>query len=257
MRVNVRTILAVSGLLFALCACGQGVPSSSQSDVQATEGSVMLQANTPSAPITARADLNEQGNMELALGDWVLRLSAAQCESWIENVKMCGSGVQLALAGLGGVQQTLSLEGLYLSNKSTAYRGSLAGDYREGGYSFVFGDLDGDGHDDLMVWTGREGGYGAASYDVFLFDAGSRQFARHEQLTELMLGATAPYAVDEGTLKLDFKDGCCLHIADRYVLENREPILIERITKDSSTPDQVKTTIERRINGHLQEVPMP
>ena len=251
-------------LVAAMMVVGcQQAPATAQAELasEQAQGRAMQKVETPSAastaPATSNATLDAQGRMTMTLGDWSLQVSASDCEKWLDHVQWCKRDVQLKIAGPGGINQTLPLEEIYLDSEATAYVGSLSGDYREKGYSIVFGDLNNDGHPDLMVWTGREGGYGGASYDVFLFDAAAKQFVRNPALTELMLGATAPFAVEDGHLKLAFKDGCCLHVFDSYQLQNGEPVLVERVTEDSTDPGQIKKTTERLIGGKLQEVTTP
>ncbi|MBE2211865.1 MAG: FG-GAP repeat protein [Xanthomonadaceae bacterium] len=233
----VPQLLAVA-MMMAGC---QQAPATGKADSVSgqAQGRVMDNAAPPSttssspASTTANATLDAQGHMALSLGDWSLQVSATDCEQWLDHVQWCKRDVRLEIAGPEDVNQTLSLEKIYLDSEATAYLGSLSGGYREKGYSIVLGDLNGDDHPDLMVWTGREGGYGGASYDVFLFDAKTREFVRNPALTELMQGATAPFLVEDGYLKLAFKDGCCLHVFDSYQLRNGEPVLVERVTEDN------------------------
>lgn len=257
MKLGLTISIFAAGIMMMSC---QKAPATEQtgSNSEQAQGRAMPNADSPSAAsslvATANGALDSQGRMALTIGDWSLKLSASDCEQRLDHVQWCKRDVQLNVEGPGGIKQLIPLESVYLDSESTAYVGSLSGRYREKGYSIVFGDIDGDGHQDLMVWTGREGGYAGASYDVFLFNAETKQFVRNLALTELMLGATAPFIVDDGRLKLAFKDGCCLHIFDTYELQGNEPVLVERVTEDSTVSGQTKKTIERLVDGKLEIV---
>ncbi len=236
MKLGLTISIFAAGIMMMSC---QKAPATEQtgSNSEQAQGRAMPNADSPSAAsslvATANGALDSQGRMALTIGDWSLKFSASDCEQWLDHVQWCKRDVQLNVEGPGGIKQLLPLESIYLDSESTAYVGSLSGRYREKGYSIVLGDLNGDDHPVLMVWTGREGGYGGASYDVFLFDAKTREVVRTPALTELMQGATAPLLVEDGYLKLAFKDGCCLHVFDSYQLRNGEPVLVERVTEDN------------------------
>lgn len=109
-----------------------------------------------------------------------------------------------------------------------------------------------------MIATGRQGGYGGRSYDVFLFEPKSTTFVRNEAMTELMKGANAPFSVNaDGSLALSFTDGCCLHVFETYQMQGGNAVLVARVSEDSTDSKKLVTKIERLIDGELQEVPSP
>ncbi len=215
--------------------------------------------NTDSSPAaTANAALDSQGRLSLTVGDWSLQLTASNCTEFVDTVQHCDGGATVAIRGPQGIAQSLQVDTIYVNSAATAYRGSLAQEYQQHGYTFVLGDLNGDGHDDLMIATGREGGYGGRSYDVFLFEPKSTTFVRSEAMTELMKGANAPFSVNaDGSLALSFTDGCCLHVFETYQMQGGNAVLVERVSEDSTDSKKPVTKIERLVDGKLQEVSSP
>lgn len=210
------------------------------------------------AGVSANAKPDAGGRVSVSVSDWTLEAKSASCQPWIETVHHCKGGVAVSVKGPGGIAQVLQVDELYLNTEATAYRGPLGDGYQEHGYSFILGDINGDGRDDLMIATGREGGYGGRSYDVYLFDAATNAFAHNAALTQQMEGANAPFTVRaDGRLALSFTDGCCLHVFETYELQNGRAVLVERVSEDSHEPGKPSSKTERLINGQLQEVPAP
>lgn len=221
--------------------------------------------NTGSSPsssspaATANASLDAQGRLSVTVGDdWLLQLTVSNCTEFVDNVQRCDGGATVEIYGPQGIAQSLQVDTIYVNSAATAYRGVLTQGYQQHGYTFVLGDLNGDGHDDLMIATGREGGYGGRSYDVFLFEPNSGTFVRNEAMTELMKGANAPFSVNpDGSLELSFTDGCCLHVFETYRLQDSRAELVERVSEDTTDSNKAVTKTERLIDGQLKEVPSP
>ena len=217
------------------------------------------QANNPQATsTTANAKLDAEGRLSVSVEGWTFEVTAASCKDFVDSVQHCDGGATVAIRGPQGIAQSLQVDTIYVNSAATAYRGPLAQGYQQHVYTFVLGDLNGDGRDDLMIATGREGGYGGRSYDVFLFEPKSGTFVRNQAMTELMHGANAPFSVNpDGGLALSFTDGCCLHVFETYRMQGGDAVLVERVSEDSTDAKKPITKTERLINGKLQEVPSP
>lgn len=155
----------------------------------------------------------------------------------------------------GGASQSVMVTSLYIDRDATFYRGPLDASYKQNGHSIVMTDVDGDGLEDLILWTGKEGAYGGPSYDVLLMSKEDGEYYASPALSELTVGANGLFSVDKGRLMLSSSDGCCMRVFETYEFRNGEPTLVERRTEETkeATTD-VTVKIERLVEGVLQEV---
>ena len=219
----------------------------------------MLQGGAPSAStnstaaVTANAPLDASGRLRVSLAEMVVDVRAANCERVTEALVRCRKNVELTLSGGSGREQRLGLAELYVNSRATAYRGPLV----EGGvagHSIVLSDIDGDGSEDLSVFSGMGGGYGGPSYDVFLFDKARRSFVRNEALSKLTLGKSGLFRVVDGNIVAASKSGCCLHTTEKYALRKGQLTLAERMVEDSTgNPPAPKRTVFRMVDGKLKQ----
>lgn len=214
------------------------------------------QANTGvSMPISVSAQLSAAGTLQAEAGDLSLSLTAPACIEQSDTLSLCNRGVELSLSRRdGSLRQTLKPDALYLDSVKTVYRGPLDERFPQG-VSLVLADVDGDGHDDLLLWTGKEGAHGAASYDVFLYDAARRSFEFDQEFSDIGIGSNGLFAVRDGRLVSTSTDGCCLHVIETYAIEGGRPKLVERVTQDSTEgQDKVKVRTEKLVDGEMKEV---
>lgn len=168
------------------------------------------------------------------------------------NVAQCTDETHIHVTN-AGVRQSLLFTSLYLDRSATLYRGPLDASYKQNGHSFIVTDIDGDGHEDLIVWTGKEGAYGGPSYEVLLFDATDRQFRVAPSLSELTVGANGLFSANSGRLTTSSSDGCCMRVFDTYAIEQLEPVLLERITEERDPETgKITTKTQRTGDGTLQ-----
>ena len=207
-------------------------------------------------PINANASLSDSGELQVAAGDVSIQLKGAACKESTPTVRLCNQGVALTVMKAdGNMKQTLHPEAVYVDSEATLYRGPLDEAYKVNGHTFILTDVNGDGVEDLIVWTGKEGNYGGSSFDIFLFDGAKKEFVFNREFSDLTIGANGLFSIEQGSLKVTSGDGCCLHVYDTYAVKNGLPQLVERVTEDTTdgtgTP-KVKT--ERLVDGSLMEV---
>lgn len=259
-----RMPLYAAGLAIGLLACGcdaggEAPPSPTTSPATMT-GSVATSEAVrtpppPSAnPRNANALPGADGKTQVTLGDISIETDACTLAEVSPGVFHCPDETHIHFTHRGK-RHSLLFTSLYLDANATLYRGPLDASYEQKGHSFVVTDVDGDGHEDLIVWSGRDGAYGGASYEVLLFDPGAQQFEVAPSLSELTVGANGLFSIDGDQLKLTSSDGCCMRVFDTYAIEQREPVLVARVTeeRDAST-NRITTKTERAIEGKLQEV---
>ena len=154
-----------------------------------------------------------------------------------------------------GERHSILLTSLYIDRTATFYRGPLDQEYKQNGHSFVLTDVDGDGHEDLIVWTGKEGAYGGPSYEVLLFDQKDNQFNVAPMLSDLTVGANGLFSIEDGRLVTSSSDGCCMRVFETFTVTNGEPNLVERVTETRhEAGGAISTKTERMVDGQLQEV---
>ena len=218
------------------------------------QGDAPSPATTSAAAVTANASLDANGRLRVSLADMSVEVRAPNCERVTEALARCRQDIELTLAGGSAGEQYLRLAELYVSSRATAYRGPLV----EGGvagHSIVLSDIDGDGNEDLAVFSGMAGAYGGASYDVFLFHKARRSFVRNEALSKLTLGKSGLFRVADGNIVAASKSGCCLHTTEKYALNNGQPTLVERVVEDSTgSPSAPKRTVFRIVDGKLKQL---
>lgn len=212
-------------------------------------------AGAAEARIEANAAPDDAGRMTLSAGDLRFALTAPACRSVSKGLSVCDKAVELIATHSDGTRQTLQPAALYLNARGTLYRGPLAGRDRRQSQTIIVSDVNGDGRDDLALWTGVRGGYGGASYDIHLFDATRKSFVRSAAFSELTVGKDGFFTIADGRIRASSKSGCCLHTEEFFVVEKNAPKLVERIVEDA-TADRAspKRTVSRLVDGRMRAV---
>lgn len=205
--------------------------------------------------IEANAALDPAGRMILSAGDMRFALIAPSCSPVSDGLSVCDRNVELTATRADGASQTLRPAALYLNERATLYRGAVAQRDRRASQSIIVSDVDGDGRDDLALWTGTRGGYGGASYDIYLFDATKKTFARSVAFSELTVGRDGFFTIVDGRIRTTSKSGCCLHTEEFHVVEKNAPKLVERIVEDATGNRAApKRTVSKLVDGRMREV---
>jgi hypothetical protein len=120
-------------------------------------------------------------------------------------------------------------------------------------YSFIFDDFNFDGLKDLAICNGRNGGYGAPSYSVYLFNGRTNRFVESKRLSKLTEEVYLGLFFADAKRKLlvaYWKSGCCFHQTEKYRVVADRPVPVEKITEavDDSGDFMIVTT-SRLVNG--------
>jgi hypothetical protein len=209
-------------------------------------------AATPRAPTSASASLAEN-ELVVAANGATLHMKANGCSSFTDEIAVCNGRVQLTIINSStNINQVIGPSAVFISKKYTLYAGPLTDGEVHGTYSFLLSDVNGDGNDDLIVWTGRDGGYGGPSFDVYLFNAAEHKYVHSQAYSDLTVGSTGLFTIENGKLKTIAKDGCCTHIFETYQVESDEPKLVERVTETTSEgSDKISVKTERLIGDRM------
>jgi hypothetical protein len=214
-------------------------------------------AATSRAPISASASL-AKNELNVSADGVTLHMKASGCSSFTYEIAVCNGGVQLTITkSSANINQVIRPSAIFISNKYTLYDGPLTDGGKRGAYSFLLSDVNGDGNDDLIVWTGRDGAYGGPSFDVYLLNAAEHKYAYSHAYSDLTVGSAGLFTIENGKLKTIAKDGCCTHIFETYQVESDEPKLVERVTESTSEgSDKISVKTERLIGDRMTVVPV-
>jgi hypothetical protein len=115
-------------------------------------------------------------------------------------------------------------------------------------------DFNFDGMDDIALCNGRNGSYGASSYDIFLSDRRSGKFIRNRAMTGIA-DRLSMFDVlkDKKLLETFDKSGCCWHIVQRYKVVGNRPVLIFEEVEDAMNGERVKTTTKALVSGRWKK----
>lgn len=263
MRLSQIATIASLTTAGALASCGSerptleeggGIQQLATSSPSASMQSIERSARS-SAPIVVSAALDAAGRIEIEAGDVTLRFIASQCTNWSDTIDTCNNGVELNVSKAdGSVNQVLKPEVVYLNSVETLYRGHLDESRKSEWYSFVLADVNDDGEDDLLIWTGKDGGYGGASYDVYLFDLASNELVYSQGFSDLTIATTGLFSIRDGKLLTAAADGCCTHYFSTFEVRSNEPVLVEQVTQVSSPNGSRVEKVERLIDGKLRDI---
>jgi hypothetical protein len=228
-------------------------PVAERHQPQPSPGRAVAPSSTASETIDA---LSSQQGLKVDAGDFVLRLTGSGCRKFAGDVVVCDQGNRLEIAAAdGNLLQTLQPESVFVDSNALAYRGPLDKAGQPDTHTFVMGDANSDGRDDLMIWSGREGAYGGPSFDVYLFDPATAEFKHNQPFSDLTVGYLGLFKVEDRRIKTATKSGCCVHVYETYAVEDNAPRLIERVTEDATKGEgDAQITTERLVDGKLKEV---
>lgn len=192
--------------------------------------------------------------------EYDLTVQIAKCDAESRKTTGLCSGparISLSRKGARAPFQVLSLRNVEVNEAQLAYNPRINKKRRviyDDEYSFIFGDFNFDGKEDLAICNGRNGGYGAPSYDVYLYNATSNRFVENKWLSRLTQGYLGLFFIDQKRRQLVAlsKSGCCYHETEKYKIANNKPVLVERIIEDA-TGDAgegfVVVTTKKLVNG--------
>ncbi|OAG68659.1 hypothetical protein A7D17_13175 [Xanthomonas floridensis] len=205
-------------------------------------------------PSTVNATLNSQGEISVDIDGISVSIKALGCNEDIPDIMLCNRSPVVEVGFPGVKPIALEPESLYLDSNSTFYHGPLDETYKKNRHSIILADINGDGYEDLVLWSGKEGNYGGPSYSVYLFDAAQQRLVFNQSLSDITVMANGLFSVKGNLLTSTSGDGCCIHVFDTYELKKNEPVLIERVTEDTNDHANPKKKIERLQNGEMKEV---
>lgn len=209
--------------------------------------------------LTARVSLaQETFNIQNASKKYDLKVQVEECGGQAQNnmPNVCGGAAQVRLyrKGITTPFQKINLKNIEVDKEQTAYNPAIDKRPRkiyDDEYSFIFGDFNFDGDEDLAICNGRNGGYGAPSYNVYLYEKGANVFIENKRLSKLTEGVYLGLffvAPKKKQLIAYSKSGCCYHETEVYQMVGNKPVLIEKEIEEAGDKYAVITT-KRLVNG--------
>jgi len=151
--------------------------------------------------------------------------------------------------------QVIDQDDLWFDKVQTSYNPQLDAKRRvlyDDEYSLIVGDFNFDGEEDLAICNGHNGGYGARSYTIYLFEKRSKKFVENKKFSDLAdgvyLGMFFPDP-EKKLLRAYWKSGVGLHAVEVYKIVNNRPVLIEETEDQATAAGYSIVTIRKRING--------
>ncbi len=240
-----RCIFGIAAIL-CLSACGHALRSPSPPGAALT-----------AAPAVTAVSNADDGVLRASSAGVTVALRASDCRAFSSKVDECSGELAIAIDddAQRPIRQTLPLAKVFVDRDRLLYRGALRERDRPAGYTLILADVDGDRRDDMIVWSGRRGGYGGASYDIHVFDAERGAFRPSREFSDITIGKSAIFWIDDGRIRASSKSGCCIHSEETFAIVAGMPQLIERVTEESASDGGApKRTVERRVGDTLERV---
>lgn len=179
-------------------------------DGSADRFDLLVRYETGEVDQTVEIQPDAQGAFDVAFDDASVSLRSGGCD---DRFRLICKHARLRVSTGQIDGQVLSLEQIAFrtpspDSVSTLHRGSLASGFVDGWHSIMLSDLDMDGHEDLIVWTGFEGSYGDPSYTYFIYEPATRQLVENRELAELVAGHTVS-RIEDGQLLVWYRSGPC------------------------------------------------
>lgn len=257
---------AVAGVIYLICVVSITACSPSNAPSAEADGEKSPAKNQASKkpeyelqkdlkmPSTANAKLNEQGEISADIGGIAVSVHAQSCTEDSPGIMLCNRSPVVDVAFPGTKSIALEPEALYVDSDSTFYHGPLDENYKKNRHSIILTDINGDGHEDVVLWSGKDGNYGGPSYSVYIFDPVQQRLVFNQSLSDITVMANGLFSVKGNLLTSTSGDGCCIQVFDTYEIKKNEPVLTERVTEDTNDPANPKKKIERLQNGEMKEV---
>lgn len=177
---------------------------------------------------------DSNGAVEMHLGDAMISLRSDGCTNRNTSRLIC-SNARLSIRTPTLQRQTLLLPEVVFPDTprpgqapaATGFRGSLHAGFAEGHYGIMLSDIDMDGHEDLMVWSGLDGTLGDPSYTYYLYESETRRLVENVALAKLMEGHSLSRIVD-GRLFAWYRSGPCDRGEKTIAVRNGVPEVLER-----------------------------
>lgn len=179
------------------CGTGAGATASDHAAarcridrISARFDTLSLDASGAPPGVWVKAMPGTSGASDARVRDAALSLQSDGCAD--ERGRVICRNARLRIATSTMREQSLTLPMLVFTPAGqpggTLYRGSLDKGFADGWHSVVLTDIDADGHEDLLLWTGFDGNYGDPSYRYYLYDAGSGRLEESVALAGLVQG---------------------------------------------------------------------
>lgn len=187
------------------CGTGAGATASDHAAarcridrISARFDSLSLDASGASPSVWVKATPSASGAVDARVRDAALSLQSDGCAD--ERGRVVCRNARLRIATSTMREQSLTLPMLVFTPAGqpggTLYRGRLDKGFADGWHSVVLTDIDADGDEDLLLWTGFDGNYGDPSYRYYLYDAGSGRLEESVALAGLVQGHSIARIVD-------------------------------------------------------------
>lgn len=193
-------------------------------------------ASSPGAWVKVTPDAS--GAADARVRDAVLSLKSDGCADERGRVVCRNARLRIATSTMREQSLTVPMQVFTPAGQpgGTLYRGRLDKGFADGWHSVVLTDIDADGHEDLLLWTGFDGNYGDPSYRYYLYDAGSGRLEESAALAALVQGHSIARIAD-GQVFIWSRSGPCERGEKTIDLRSPAPTVVTSRTYDTCGQD--------------------
>lgn len=152
--------------------------------------SLSLDASGVPPGVGVKAPFSASGTIEARVRDATLSLQSDGCADERGRVLCREARVRIDTSTMR--EQFLTVRMLIFTPVDqpgdTLYRGRLNNGFADGWHSVMLTDINADGHEDLLLWTGFDGNYGDPSYQYYLYNTNSQRLEESSALAGLVQG---------------------------------------------------------------------
>jgi hypothetical protein len=231
--------LAIATAALFLAACGNDVQTAQAktSDVTPTLSAVDVTASKPSISERSQKDWIVDASQDF---DLLLNLGLCGGVKNSDDPNKCSGAGSVVLKNKDSAEpfQTISLSNIEGYKDSPVRNQSKSfGNKDQHNQTVELGDFNSDGHDDIAIWSGNQGGYGGSSYHVYLFDKEVNKMLFNKPLSALTVGALGIFKLTDGRITSYEKSGCCEHYSTTYHFVNGALMPVEKTSEVLSPND--------------------
>ncbi|GBU09921.1 hypothetical protein AwWohl_10590 [Gammaproteobacteria bacterium] len=189
---------------------------------------------------------------------YTLDLVLESCTDLKQDSDLCSSNGHITYQAKDKLAppKIIKLDNIDVNMESLVYNPLLNLKIREesaAGFTLVLDDFNFDGLEDIAIRSGNMGGYGGASYTVYLFDPTTNDFLLNSSLSELTEDSSGLFQVINKQLISYSKSGCCDHQTQKFNVINNQAVLVEDIGEAVDENNILTITTRKLIGTKWQE----
>ncbi|MBO9830500.1 hypothetical protein J7373_19770 [Xanthomonas sp. A2111] len=221
-------------------AQADALPQRTSANAADTSQATSHEATWRTQTFNASGTPDAMGQVVFQLGDLRLEIEGTRCRDTGGLLLRCAPATIMVERTAG--KQSIPIPSLVFLSKTTAqpayvaaHRGPFTEQDEPGDdlrYTAIVSDINGDGNDDLLLWTDFSGRLGAPAYSYYLFDPRTQLFVKSDKLQQATRGLTLS-GITGNTLRFWSGDEGCKRVIVRLALHGTTPTRLADKTFDA------------------------